>query len=50
MTSHLESRQTRAILGTLVLGILVADVATAQQTPPRFGGGFSELDERRRAW
>ena len=47
MTSHLESRRTRAILGTLVLGILVADVATAQQTPPRFGGGFSELDERR---
>ena len=34
-------------LGALVLGILVADVATGQEAPPRFGGGFSELDERR---
>ena len=47
--SLLSFRRTCAIAGSLLLGVLVIEIVIAQEPPRRFGGAYSELDERRRA-
>ena len=44
---RLSFRQTYAIAGCMLIGLLAVDIVTAQQPPQRFGGAYSELDERR---
>ena len=39
--------RTYRIVGSVLLSILAAEIITAQQPPRRFGGAYSELDERR---
>ena len=46
MVSYICRRRTYAIVGAL-LGVLAVETLTAQQPPQRFGGAYSELDERR---
>ena len=50
MVSLLRFRRTCAsvgIAGSVLLSALAVDIITAQQPPQRFGGAYSELDERR---
>ena len=43
----LSFRPTYVIAGCMLFGLLAVDIITAQQPPQRFGGAYSELDERR---
>ena len=43
----LKSRQTYGIVGSVLLSALVGGINVAQQPARRFGGAYSELDERR---
>jgi hypothetical protein len=45
--SLLKSRQTYGIVGSVLLSALVGGINVAQQPARRFGGAYSELDERR---
>ena len=45
--SLLWFRRTYGIVGSVLLGVLAVEIIMAQQPPQRFGGAYSELDERR---
>src|SRR5262245_20788709 len=40
-------RRMSLIVGSLLMSAFVAALAQARQSPPRFGGGYAALDERR---
>ena len=40
-------RRTSGIVGGVLLGVLTVEILMAQQPPRRFGGTYSELDQRR---
>ena len=40
------SQRTYALVVGVLLGLLAVAILAAQQPPPRFGGTYSQLDER----
>jgi hypothetical protein len=47
MVSLLKFRRTYALVGSVLLSALAGAIIMAQEPPQRFGGAYSELDERR---
>ena len=45
--SLLWFRRACGIVGSVLIGVLTAGIVLSQQAPPRFGGAYSELGERR---
>jgi hypothetical protein len=47
MMSRFRSGRTYGTVGGVLLGVLTVAILMAQQPPQRFGGAYSDLDERR---